>query len=118
MSMWRTSKSYKRCSANWALKRYILSQNHYHHFLSRVLEHNLINLLKYVDVNKLIKAKYQDNLEFLQWIKRYFDLHFPGGNYNAVERRAQSKCPYEGDGKAGGESAPKPAAKVEGMYSL
>ena len=76
-------------------------------------------------MQKLIKAKYQDNLEFLQWIKRYYDLHYPGGKYNAVERRAQSKCPYEGDGKASADqntapaahaahAAHKPAAKTEG----
>jgi RP/EB family microtubule-associated protein len=37
-----------------------------------------------------VKGKYQDNLEFLQWEKRYFDLHFPGGEYNAVERRQKA----------------------------
>jgi len=84
-----------------------------------------IGVEKYVDVQKIIKAKYQDNLEFLQWIKRYYDLHYPGGPYNAVERRAQSKCPYEGDGKVGGgdqgaapAAAPsKPATKADSGVS-
>jgi len=53
---------------------------------------------KYVDVPKLVKAKYQDNLEFLQWIKRYFDLHNASqpGDYNPLERR---KFAYVGDKK-------------------
>lgn len=29
----------------------------------------------------------QDNLEFLQWSKRYWDQHYPGGEYDAVTRR-------------------------------
>jgi len=29
-----------------------------------------IGVDKYIDVQKLIKAKYQDNLEFLQWMKK------------------------------------------------
>lgn len=28
---------------------------------------------RHVDVNKLIRAKYQDNLEFCQWLKAFFD---------------------------------------------
>ncbi|KAF3928983.1 hypothetical protein ABW19_dt0203912 [Dactylella cylindrospora] len=29
----------------------------------------------------------QDNLEFLQWMKRYWDQNFPGGEYDPVSRR-------------------------------
>ncbi|KAK4699427.1 hypothetical protein P7C70_g6834, partial [Phenoliferia sp. Uapishka_3] len=29
----------------------------------------------------------QDNLEFLQWLKKYWDLNFPGGEYDPVGRR-------------------------------
>jgi RP/EB family microtubule-associated protein len=32
----------------------------------------------------------QDNLEFLQWSKRYWDQYFPGGDYDAVARRKAS----------------------------
>ena len=34
-----------------------------------------------------MKAKYQDNLEFCQWVKRYFDLNYSGEPYNALQRR-------------------------------
>jgi len=43
---------------------------------------------KYIDVERLQKGKPQDNLEFLQWIKRYHDLNYkPGNVYDPVERR-------------------------------
>lgn len=29
---------------------------------------------KHIDIEKLSKSKYQDNLEFIQWMKRYYDL--------------------------------------------
>jgi RP/EB family microtubule-associated protein len=35
----------------------------------------------------------QDNLEFLQWTKRYWDQYFPGGEYDAVGRRRASGAP-------------------------
>lgn len=34
-----------------------------------------------------MKAKYQDNLEMMQWIKRYYDIHANGEGYDAVNRR-------------------------------
>lgn len=40
-----------------------------------------------VPVEQLVKCKMQDNLEFLQWTKRYWDQYFPGGDYDAVSRR-------------------------------
>jgi microtubule-associated protein, RP/EB family len=35
----------------------------------------------------------QDNLEFLQWTKRYWDQYFPGHDYDAVARRKGSGAP-------------------------
>jgi RP/EB family microtubule-associated protein len=34
-----------------------------------------------------MKCKFQDNLEFMQWVKRFWDQNFPGGGYDAVQRR-------------------------------
>jgi microtubule-associated protein, RP/EB family len=42
---------------------------------------------KNIDVDKLIKAKYQDNLEFCQWLKKYHDLHWNGEPYDPIARR-------------------------------
>lgn len=38
-------------------------------------------------VEQLVKCKMQDNLEFLQWTKRYWDQYYPGGDYDALARR-------------------------------
>lgn len=46
-----------------------------------------------VNVEQLVKCKMQDNLEFLQWSKRYWDQYFPGGDYDAVARRRSSGAP-------------------------
>ncbi|KAK5048016.1 hypothetical protein LTR84_006206 [Exophiala bonariae] len=46
-----------------------------------------------VPVESLIKCKMQDNLEFLQWSKRYWDQYFPGHDYDAVARRKAAGAP-------------------------
>jgi len=46
-----------------------------------------------VPVESLVKCKMQDNLEFLQWAKRYWDQNYPGGEYDAVARRKGSGTP-------------------------
>lgn len=40
-----------------------------------------------INIEKLVKCKMQDNLELLQWTKRYWDQNFPGGDYDALARR-------------------------------
>lgn len=42
-----------------------------------------------MQVEKIAKAKYQDNLELIQWLKRYYDVNCGGRgeNYPAEERR-------------------------------
>eukprot|EP01071_Lankesteria_metandrocarpae_P008463 Lankesteria_metandrocarpae@DN4969_c0_g1_i2.p1 len=46
------------------------------------------NVKKNVEIEKLTKGKYQDNLEFLQWLKCLYDRNGGGTEpYNAVQRR-------------------------------
>lgn len=42
---------------------------------------------KPIPVEKLVKCKMQDNLEFLQWMKRFWDQNYGGQGYDAVARR-------------------------------
>jgi len=46
------------------------------------------NVAKPVPIDKLVKGKYQDNLEFLQWFKHFFESRFNGQAYDAAARRA------------------------------
>jgi RP/EB family microtubule-associated protein len=42
---------------------------------------------KHLDVDKLVKGRTQENLELLQWLKKYFEVNNPGGVYDAEKRR-------------------------------
>ncbi|KAI9178932.1 microtubule integrity protein mal3 [Blastocladiella emersonii ATCC 22665] len=42
---------------------------------------------KAIPVERLIKCKFQDNIEFTQWAKRFHDMYYPGGYYDAAARR-------------------------------
>ena len=55
---------------------------------------------KPVHVQQLVKCKMQDNLEFLQFCKRYWDQYYPGGDYDAPARRKGSGAPAAGGGGA------------------
>ncbi|KAJ2007950.1 microtubule integrity protein mal3 [Coemansia thaxteri] len=43
---------------------------------------------KPVDPPRLMKCRLQDNLEFLQWLKRFWDSYSPGVAYDAESRRS------------------------------
>ncbi|RJE22933.1 EB1-like motif protein [Aspergillus sclerotialis] len=61
---------------------------------------------KPIPVEQLTKCRMQDNLEFLQWTKKYWDQHYPGGDYDAIGRRKASGAPPAGGGsRAGATSA-------------
>ncbi|KAI2466964.1 calponin homology domain-containing protein [Annulohypoxylon bovei var. microspora] len=54
------------------------------------------NVEKPIPVEALSKCKMQDNLEFLQWTKRFWDQYYPGGDYDAVARRKGAPVPGGG----------------------
>jgi len=59
---------------------------------------------RHVDVDKLIRAKYQDNLEFLQFMKCYWDRE--GGSIPAKPGFAPERKPVSGSKPAAQQSAP------------
>ncbi|XP_076287936.1 microtubule-associated protein RP/EB family member 1 isoform X1 [Lasioglossum baleicum] len=46
-----------------------------------------MNVDKVIPVDKLIKGRFQDNFEFLQWFKKFFDANYDGREYEAYEAR-------------------------------
>ena len=43
-----------------------------------------------VPIDKLVKSRFQDNFEFVQWFKKFFDANYQGQDldgYNALEVR-------------------------------
>ena len=56
----------------------------------KVLQQAFINhnIDKTIPVDRLVKCRMQDNIEFLQWVKKYWDQYYPGGEpYDAIARR-------------------------------
>lgn len=59
-----------------------------------------MNVDKIIPVEKLVKAKFQDNFEFLQWFKKFFDANYDGKVYDphlARQGLEMSPAPNPGD---------------------
>ncbi|XP_008559475.1 microtubule-associated protein RP/EB family member 1 isoform X3 [Microplitis mediator] len=48
-----------------------------------------MNVDKVIPVDRLIKGRFQDNFEFLQWFKKFFDANYDGLDYDAFEARGR-----------------------------
>jgi RP/EB family microtubule-associated protein len=57
---------------------------------------------KPIDIERLVRGKYQDNLEFCQWLKNFWDERYNGQEYDAVRVREEAAA------KAGKGAAPRP----------
>ncbi|KAK6590489.1 EB1 like microtubule binding [Cryptosporidium xiaoi] len=79
-------------NVNWGVK-HDFQYLHNYKLLQQVF--GKVNQPKYIDINKLVKGKYQDNLEFLQWMKGLFDESGAiDRDYDAIGRRSLGKGPF------------------------
>ena len=46
-----------------------------------------VSLLQIIPVEKLVKGKFQDNFEFVQWFKKFFDANYDGKEYDPLQAR-------------------------------
>ncbi|KAM7539401.1 hypothetical protein Aperf_G00000048120 [Anoplocephala perfoliata] len=65
---------------------------------------------KEVPIEKLVKGKYQDNFEFVQWFKRFYDANYTGQPYNALAARGGEQI--KGSEKPSAKTRPAPARTV------
>jgi RP/EB family microtubule-associated protein len=53
---------------------------------------NKLGIEKHVEVDRLITARYMDNLEFMQWFKRFYEMHVQDrGDYDPYAQRCKGK---------------------------
>jgi len=57
-----------------------------------------LNVDQSVEVDKLVKAKFQDNFEFLQWFKKFFDANYSGDGAFLQWFKKFFDANYSGDG--------------------
>merc|ERR1719385_429690 len=46
-----------------------------------------LNVDKVAPVDRLVKGRFQDNFEFMQWFRKFFDANYDGSEYDAFEMR-------------------------------
>ncbi|KAJ0036198.1 hypothetical protein NQD34_004875 [Periophthalmus magnuspinnatus] len=68
---------------------------------------------KNIPVDKLVKGKFQDNFEFVQWFKKFFDANYDGGHYDPVAVR-QGQDPVSSTTPAVAQSKPVKKAVSQG----
>merc|ERR1719166_6003 len=70
-----------------------------------------MNVDKIVPVDRLVKGRFQDNFEFVQWFKKFFDANYGGQEYDALAMR--------GGEQIGSSSKPsRPAAGRPAVSSM
>ncbi|XP_069742640.1 microtubule-associated protein RP/EB family member 3b isoform X3 [Narcine bancroftii] len=64
-----------------------LEHEYIHHFKVLQAAFKKMNVDKIIPVERLVKGKFQDNFEFVQWFKKFFDANYDGKEYDPVLAR-------------------------------
>ncbi|XP_062847153.1 microtubule-associated protein RP/EB family member 2 isoform X2 [Trichomycterus rosablanca] len=64
-----------------------LEHEYIHNFKLLQASFKRMNVDKIIPVEKLVKGRFQDNLDFIQWFKKFFDANYDGKEYDPVEAR-------------------------------
>ncbi|XP_069076224.1 microtubule-associated protein RP/EB family member 2 isoform X1 [Pleurodeles waltl] len=64
-----------------------LEHEYIHNFKLLQASFKRMNVDKVIPVEKLVKGRFQDNLDFIQWFKKFFDANYDGKEYNPMEAR-------------------------------
>jgi microtubule-associated protein, RP/EB family len=75
-----------------------------------------------IPIDRLIKGRFQDNFEFLQWFKKFFDANYAGQHYDPVAARedmgAAPSTSANPDVKPKAPAAPAARSNILVMISL
>lgn len=64
-----------------------LEHEYIHNFKLLQASFKRMNVDKVIPVEKLVKGRFQDNLDFIQWFKKFFDANYDGKEYDPMEAR-------------------------------
>ncbi|KAM8839439.1 microtubule-associated protein RP/EB family member 2 [Synchiropus picturatus] len=64
-----------------------LEHEYIHNFKVLQASFKRVNVDKIIPVEKLVKGRFQDNLDFIQWFKKFFDANYDGKEYDPVAAR-------------------------------
>ncbi|MFT7810768.1 microtubule-associated protein RP/EB family member 3 isoform X1 [Arapaima gigas] len=71
-----------------------LEHEYIHNFKVLQAAFKKMNVDKIIPVEKLVKGKFQDNFEFVQWFKKFFDANYDGKDYDPLlARQGQEVTP-------------------------
>ncbi|KAM8725883.1 microtubule-associated protein RP/EB family member 3-like [Acanthopagrus latus] len=71
-----------------------LEHEYIHNFKVLQASFKRMNVDKIIPVERLVKGKFQDNFEFLQWFKKFFDANYDGKEYDPLlTRQGQDVTP-------------------------
>lgn len=97
------------------LKKIKFDAKHEHEYINnfKALQNSFKKMAvdKVIPVERLIKGRFQDNFEFVQWFKKFFDANYQGGDYDATAARSSAGAPKPKAAPVKTSTTRKPAPK-------